>query len=323
MALSTMVSLVGKPQSLKYPVISENQSREGKVHENDNWDWTGPVSEVNWQGFLYRAEQIAEASMVFRVVLFVWEFLMDVLAVSWLSDEEKELEILLLRQQLRIVERKQPRVANCTVAEGAAGDVSGSAERAGKEWTDSLEASVRLFRPATVVGWHPGHRAAEMDLSAGKTPGRPPIDAELERWILQVARDNPGLGYEKLAGELRKLGFQVSKTTVSIVLERHGVPPAPERGRRGQFVACLPQSLQGPVPGVRLFHCRDLDPAHAVCPFLSGAWHATGASGWLYRPSHWGVGDPASAADDVVVTGPRAANGLFDPRPRHQVHRRV
>jgi hypothetical protein len=58
---------------------------------------------------LYRAEQRAEASRVFRVVLFVWEFLMDVLAVSRLSNEEKELEILLLRQQLRIVERKQER----------------------------------------------------------------------------------------------------------------------------------------------------------------------------------------------------------------------
>jgi hypothetical protein len=47
--------------------------------------------------------------MVFRVVLFVWEFLMDVLAVTALSDEEKELEIPLVRQQLRMVERKQER----------------------------------------------------------------------------------------------------------------------------------------------------------------------------------------------------------------------
>jgi hypothetical protein len=47
--------------------------------------------------------------MVFRVVLFLWEFLMDVLVVSRLSDEEKELEILLLRQQLRIVEGRQER----------------------------------------------------------------------------------------------------------------------------------------------------------------------------------------------------------------------
>ncbi|WP_119071359.1 hypothetical protein [Aggregatilinea lenta] len=34
---------------------------------------------------------------------------MDVLAVTRLSDDEKELELLLLRQQLRIVERKQKR----------------------------------------------------------------------------------------------------------------------------------------------------------------------------------------------------------------------
>jgi hypothetical protein len=45
--------------------------------------------------------------MVFRMVLFVWEFLMDVMAISRLSTGEKNLELLLLRQQLRIVERTQ------------------------------------------------------------------------------------------------------------------------------------------------------------------------------------------------------------------------
>jgi len=76
----------------------------------------------------------------------------------------------------------------------------------------------------------------------GKKPGRPPLDVELERWILQVARDNPGLGYEKLAGELRKLGFKVSKTAVSTVLQAHGIPPAPERRRR-EALARVPESL--------------------------------------------------------------------------------
>ncbi|MBN1450522.1 MAG: hypothetical protein JW963_05850 [Anaerolineales bacterium] len=47
--------------------------------------------------------------MVFRVILYVWEFLLDVLAISRLTDDEKELEILLLWQQLRTVERKQER----------------------------------------------------------------------------------------------------------------------------------------------------------------------------------------------------------------------
>jgi hypothetical protein len=40
----------------------------------------------------------------------------------------------------------------------------------------------------------------------GRKPGHLSIDSELEGWILQVARDNPMLGYNKLEGELRKLG---------------------------------------------------------------------------------------------------------------------
>jgi hypothetical protein len=45
----------------------------------------------------------------FRVMLFVWQFVLDLFAVMRMTDDEKDLEILLLRQQLRIVERKQER----------------------------------------------------------------------------------------------------------------------------------------------------------------------------------------------------------------------
>ncbi len=53
-----------------------------------------------------------------------------------------------------------------------------------------------------------------------------------------------------MKGELRKLGFKVSPTTIRIVLQQHGIPPAPERSRSGsswraflthykeQFLAC-------------------------------------------------------------------------------------
>jgi urease gamma subunit len=93
--------------------------------------------------------------MVFRVILFLWEFLMDVLAVSRLSDEEKELEILLLRQQLRIVGRRQergPRIPRSQKVPLAMLAVR-LKERA-RNGRAALETSVRLFRPATVIGWH-------------------------------------------------------------------------------------------------------------------------------------------------------------------------
>ncbi|WP_119071287.1 hypothetical protein [Aggregatilinea lenta] len=47
--------------------------------------------------------------MFFRIVLFVWEFVLDVAATSRLTAGKKDLELLLLHEQLRIVERKQAR----------------------------------------------------------------------------------------------------------------------------------------------------------------------------------------------------------------------
>ncbi|NDJ77904.1 MAG: hypothetical protein GYB65_16770 [Chloroflexi bacterium] len=47
--------------------------------------------------------------MYFRVMLFVWQFMLELVAVMQMTDDEKDAEIMLLRQRLRIVERKQAR----------------------------------------------------------------------------------------------------------------------------------------------------------------------------------------------------------------------
>lgn len=55
--------------------------------------------------------------------------------------------------------------------------------------------------------------------------GRPSISRELEELILRFARENPRLGYEKIQGELDKLSFKVSQSTVRNILDRHGIQP--------------------------------------------------------------------------------------------------
>jgi hypothetical protein len=55
--------------------------------------------------------------------------------------------------------------------------------------------------------------------------GHPTIGSELKKWILQVPMENLGLGFKKLVGELRKLGFDVSYVTIRTVLRRQGIPP--------------------------------------------------------------------------------------------------
>jgi hypothetical protein len=141
---------------------------------------------------------------------------------------------MLLRQQLRIVERKQawgpqiPRWQKVPLA-ALAVRMKDKASNA----REALAESVRLFKPDTVIGWHRAIVRRQWTFKQGRKPGRPPINSEQEEWIPQVARDNPALGYDKLEGELRKLGIDVGATTIRTVLLRHGVPPAPERSRQG------------------------------------------------------------------------------------------
>ncbi len=93
--------------------------------------------------------------MFFRMVTFVWAFVLDLAALSRMADSEKDLEILLLRQQLRIVERRQqrgpqiPRWQKVPLAVLAV-RLKGKATHA----RAALEASVRLFKPETPIGWH-------------------------------------------------------------------------------------------------------------------------------------------------------------------------
>jgi transposase len=60
-------------------------------------------------------------------------------------------------------------------------------------------------------------------------PGRPSIDAEKRELVLRLARENPRWGYQRIAGELRKLGLAVSPSTVRRLLASAGLGPAPRR----------------------------------------------------------------------------------------------
>ncbi len=64
--------------------------------------------------------------MFYQIVLFVWQFVLDLVAVLGMTDDEKDLEIMLLRQQLRIVEGTW--TADPALAKGAIGSVGSTVE---------------------------------------------------------------------------------------------------------------------------------------------------------------------------------------------------
>ena len=105
--------------------------------------------------------------------------------------------------------------------------------RAGSKTNDILEASALLFKPATLLRWHRELVRRKWTFQRPSPRGRPAIDHELEQWIKRLAQENPGWGFGKLQGELRKLGFTVSPNTIRNVLRRSGIPISPERHRPG------------------------------------------------------------------------------------------
>jgi len=66
---------------------------------------------------------------------------------------------------------------------------------------------------------------------AAPPPGRPALDLEAREVILRLGRENPRWGYQRIRGELMKLGVSVSATTIGNVLRRHGLGPLPGAAR--------------------------------------------------------------------------------------------
>jgi transposase InsO family protein len=55
---------------------------------------------------------------------------------------------------------------------------------------------------------------------------------EIADLAVRMARENSLWGYSRIQGALENLGHRVGRTTIASILKRHGIEPAPERGRR-------------------------------------------------------------------------------------------
>jgi putative transposase len=79
-------------------------------------------------------------------------------------------------------------------------------------WTHALV----IVKPETVVGWHrAGFRLFWRFRSRSKDLGRPEINDEIRALIRQMVKENPSWGAPRIHGELLKLGFEISKRTIS------------------------------------------------------------------------------------------------------------
>jgi hypothetical protein len=133
--------------------------------------------------------------MVCFMLATLLSWLVDLATLRVQSDRDKELEILLLRRPLTILQRSQPRLPRLTCWEKLGLAVLGGKLRSLPTAARSrVRASLRLVRPATVLRWHRELVRRKWTVRQPRPAGRPPIGTDLEGLILRLARENPRWG---------------------------------------------------------------------------------------------------------------------------------
>jgi len=158
--------------------------------------------------------------VVVSVLYLLFRRALAVAALRFRSAEFKELEIVVLRHELGVLQRQvaRPRLdERDRVFLAAASRLLSGASR-----------SSFFVRPETLLGWH--RRLVRRRWTyARRPPGRPAVSPELREVVVRLARENPRWGYQRIVGELAGVGQRVSATTVAKILRQAGVSPAGAR----------------------------------------------------------------------------------------------
>ena len=116
------------------------------------------------------------------------------------SEFAKDVELLVLRHQLVVLGRQQRRPSLVPADRAFLAALARVLPRPRRR---SL-----FVTPQTLLRWH-RELVRRKWTQPCRSSGRPPLDDRIRHLVLRFARENPGWGYPRIAGELLKLGLRV------------------------------------------------------------------------------------------------------------------
>ncbi len=154
-----------------------------------------------------------------RLLYLIFLQLVNLLLLLGRSSASKDVELLVLRHEVAVLRRASPKPR--------------------LDWADRAVFAAlvrrlppmlrwhRLVTPGTILRWH--RRLVATKWTHPHRVGRPPLADAVAVLIERIARENPRWGYQRIQGELLKLGHRVGASTIRRVLQRLRIPPAPIR----------------------------------------------------------------------------------------------
>src|SRR5215207_5920296 len=118
--------------------------------------------------------------------------------VTGLVNQELLLQVEYLAAENRILRAQLPGRLRLSNAERST--LAEIGKRLGRK---GLAKVAQVARPETIPGWWCQLIAQKFDGSKSRSyPGQPRINGEVERLIVQMARENSGWGYDRISGAL-------------------------------------------------------------------------------------------------------------------------
>ncbi len=158
--------------------------------------------------------------MAFRLAYLILARTLSWLTLLSRSDAAKDVEILVLRHEVAVLRRHNPRPTLTWIDRAVLSALS--------KLLPAQLRRLRLVSPRTLLRWH-AHLVAHRWTYPRRQPGRPPTPQPIRALVLRMARENPTRGYRRIQGELLGLGHHFAASTVWTILKNAGIDPAPQR----------------------------------------------------------------------------------------------